>query len=52
VDVRGGHESVRLDDGLDHDRVAVGVRRGGEEGDALAGARFSMVSPVRIISTS
>ena len=39
VDVRGGDEPVRLHDGLDQDRVAVGVGRGGEEGDALAGDR-------------
>jgi hypothetical protein len=39
VDVRGGNEPTWLDDGLDHDRVAVGVRRGGDEGDALAGDR-------------
>ena len=39
VDVRSGNEPTWLNDGLDHDRVAVGVRRGGEEGDALAGDR-------------
>src|SRR5581483_2941454 len=39
VDVRRRDEPVRLDDGLDHDRFAVRVARGGEEGDALAGDR-------------
>src|SRR5207248_7068610 len=39
MDVRGRDGAVRLDDGLDHDRVAVGVGRRGEERDALAGDR-------------
>jgi hypothetical protein len=37
VDVRRRDEPVGLDDGLDHDCLAVRVGRGGEEGDALAG---------------
>ena len=36
VDVGRGDEPLRLDDGLDHDRLAVRVCGGGEEGDALA----------------
>src|SRR6266508_3143866 len=39
VDVCGRDEAVRLDGDLDHDCFAVGVARGGEEGDALAGDR-------------
>src|SRR5437763_4749786 len=39
VHVRGCDAAVGLDDGLDHDRLAVGVGRGGEERDALAGDR-------------
>src|SRR5581483_5211904 len=37
VNVSGGDEPVRLDDDLDHDRLAAGVGRGREERDALAG---------------
>src|SRR5207244_3328584 len=39
VDMGSRDGPVRLDDDLDHDRLAVGVSRGGEEGDALAGDR-------------
>ena len=43
MDMRRRDEPVRLDDGLEHDRLAVGVLGGGEERDALAGD-FTVVS--------
>jgi hypothetical protein len=47
VDVRGGHEAVRLDERLDHDRLTAGLARRLAEDEALAGDRvFDGVSCV------
>ena len=44
MNVGGRDEAVRLDEGLEHNCLAVGLARGLEEDEPLSGDRFSMTS--------